>query len=157
MNIANLVLLGCTVLILMVCYIIALVQSKRGNMVLTMNRWDMSLLLVAPILFVLGWCAGSLLLLKTVQVVLFSFAGICLLGSLIFSIVANKDSVWKVICTVLAKVFLAGLTVCGVLLLLQAFMFILIRMFMGKVAQEDVKVVNYDTFLCQYVGLKLEQ
>jgi hypothetical protein len=25
------------------------------------------------------------------------------------------------------------------------------------VAQEDVKVVNYDTFLCQYVGLKLEQ
>ena len=147
MNIANLVLLGCTVLILMVCYIIALVQSKRGNMVLTMNRWDMSLLLVAPILFVLGWCAGSLLLLKTVQVVLFSFAGICLLGSLI----------WKVICTVLAKVFLAGLTVCGVLLLLLAFMFILIRMFMGKVAQEDVKVVNYDKFLCQYVGLKLEQ
>jgi hypothetical protein len=117
----------------------------------------MSLLLVAPILFVLGWCAGSLLLLKTVQVVLFSFAGICLLGSLIFSIVANKDSVWKVICTVLAKVFLAGLTVCGVLLLLLAFMFILIRMFMGKVAQEDVKVVNYDKFLCQYVGLKLEQ
>ena len=31
------------------------------------------------------------------------------------------------------------------------------RMFMGKVAQEDVNVVNYDTFLCQYVGLKLEQ
>jgi hypothetical protein len=151
MSVTNLILLGCGALILLVCYIIARVKSKRGSMVLTVNRWDMTLLLAGPVIFVLGWCLGSIQFFNTIRIILFSLAGLCLLGSIIFSIVANKESVWKVICSVLAKIFLAVLTVLGVLILLAVLVYILIKLFMGRIDQEGVGFVKYDSVLREYV------
>jgi hypothetical protein len=73
------------------------------------------------------------------------------LGSLVFSIVANKESVWKIICSVLAKIFLAVLTVLGVLILLALLVYILIKLFMGRIDQEGVGFVKYDSVLREYV------
>lgn len=151
MSVTNLILLGCGALILLVCYIIARIKSKRGSMVLTVNRWDMTLLLAGPVIFVLGWCLGSIQFFNTIRIILFSLAGLCLLGSIIFSIVANKESVWKVICSVLAKIFLAALTVLGVLILLAVLVYILIKLFMGRIDQEGVGFVKYDSVLREYV------
>lgn len=151
MSVTNLILLGCGALILLVCYIIARVKSKRGSMVLTVNRWDMTLLLAGPVIFVLGWCLGSIQFFNTIRIILFSLAGLCLLGSIIFSIVANKESVWKVLCSVLAKVFIAVLTVIGVVVLLAVLVFILVKLFMGRIDQEGVGFVKYDSVLREYV------
>jgi hypothetical protein len=151
MSITNLILLVGTALLLLVCYIIARVKSKRGSMVLTVNRWDMTLLLAGPVIFVLGWCLGSIQILNTIRIILFSLAGLCLLGSIVFSIVANKESVWKVLCSVLAKLFIAILTVVGVVVLLCVLVFILIKRFMGRIEQEGVGFVKYDAVLREYV------
>ena len=151
MSVTNLILIGCGALILLVCYIIARVKSKRGSMVLTVNRWDMTLLLAGPVIFVLGWCLGSIQFFNTIRIILFSLAGLCLLGSLVFSIVANKESVWKVLCSVLAKVFIAVLTVIGVVVLLSVLVFILVKLFMGRIEEEGVGFVKYDAVLRDYV------
>ncbi|MBR5828373.1 MAG: hypothetical protein IKY49_03965 [Paludibacteraceae bacterium] len=111
----------------------------------------MTLLLAGPVIFVLGWCLGSIQFFNTIRIILFSLAGLCLLGSIIFSIVANKESVWKVICSVLAKIFLAALTVLGVLILLAVLVYILIKLFMGRIDQEGVGFVKYDSVLREYV------
>ncbi len=49
-----LIIIGCILLFALVCYIIALVKSKKGEMVLTTNGWDMALLLSCPILILVG-------------------------------------------------------------------------------------------------------
>lgn len=75
--------------ITLTCYIIALVKSKRGEMVFTANNWDMALLLTCPVLLLVGWMMQENPSLDTARYVLWAIAGACFVGTAIFSIVSN--------------------------------------------------------------------
>ena len=75
--------------ITLTCYIIALIKSKKGEMVFTANNWDMTLLLICPVLLLVGWMMQENPSLDTARYVLWSIAGVCFVGTAIFSIVSN--------------------------------------------------------------------
>lgn len=78
-------------------YIIALVKSKRGEMVFTTNNWDMALLLTCPVLLLIGLMMQENPSLDTARYVLRSIAGVCFVGTAIFSIASNLGSIGKIL------------------------------------------------------------
>lgn len=149
-------IIGISVLvILLTCYIIALVKSKRGEMVLTSNGWDMALLLACPIFFFAGWCVGLQPPYNTFQYVVFGISAICLLGTIIFSIIANTDSIWKILCSILAKLFIVWLTLFILLLLITILVVYAIVQVMKEHENEEFILLKYDRFLHAYVGYRV--
>ena len=82
--------------ITLVCYIVALVKSKRNEMVLTTNGWDMALLLICPVLILIGSFMQENPSLEQTRYALWGIAGACFIGTIIFSIVSNSGSFWKI-------------------------------------------------------------
>lgn len=151
------IILGVVLLITLVCYIIALVKSKKGEMTLTTNGWDMALLLTCPVLILVGSFMQENPSLDQTRYILWGVAGVCFIGSVIFSIVSNKDSFWKILCSILAKVFIVWLTVVIIMLLIAIFIFYVIAFFMRDRSEDDGEYIllKYDKFLKAYVGYKL--
>ena len=151
------IILGVVLLITLVCYIIALVKSKKGEMTLTTNGWDMALLLTCPVLILVGSFMQENPSLEQTRYILWGVAGVCFIGSVIFSIVSNKDSFWKILCSILAKVFIVWLTMVIIMLLIAIFIFYLIAFFMRDRSEDDGEYIllKYDKFLKAYVGYKL--
>ena len=150
------VIIGISILVvLLTCYIIALVKSKRGDMVLTSNGWDMALLLACPIFFFAGWCVGLQPPYNTFQYIVFGISAICLLGTIIFSIIANTDSIWKILCSILAKLFIVWLTLFILLLLITILVAYVIIQFMKERESDEVILLKYDSFLKAYVGYRI--
>lgn len=142
--------------ITLTCYIIALVKSKRGEMVFTANNWDMALLLTCPVLLLVGWMMQENPSLDTARYVLWSIAGICFVGTAIFSIVYNKGSLWKMLCSILAKVFVVWLTMFILMLLIAILIFYVIMSLVREHGEEDEYILlKYDHFLKAYVGYKI--
>ncbi len=83
----NMIVVGVAVLILLIFYIIAKVKSKKGALILTANGWDMAMLLGCPVAIFVAWCWGFDHPLNTVQIVCLVIAGLCLIGTIIMSIV----------------------------------------------------------------------
>ena len=149
-------IIGISVLvILLTCYIIALVKSKRGEMVLTSNGWDMALLLACPIFFFAGWCVGLQPPDNTFQYIVFGISAICRLGTIIFSIIANTDSIWKILCSILAKLFIVWLTLFILLLLITILVVYAIVQVMKEHENEEFILLKYDRFLHAYVGYRV--
>ena len=145
---------GSVILALLVFYIIALVKSKRGEMVFTANNWDMALLLGCPVLFFAGWCGGMEPPYMTYQYIVWTLSGICLLGTLIF--VSNQGNLWHIVCAVLAKIFVVWLTLFIIFLLICALVFsIIMTFFTHNDDSEEVIVLKYDKFLRAYVGYRV--
>lgn len=149
-------IIGISVLvILLTCYIIALVKSKRGEMILTSNGWDMALLLICPICLFIGGCFGADSPYITVVSVLWSIAVVCLIGSIIFSIVANKESIWKILCSILAKLFIVLLTIFVLFLLLAMLVFYITIQLVRDRNEDEYILLKYDRFLQAYVGYRV--
>lgn len=151
------IIIGVVLLITLVCYIIALVKSRKGNMTLTTNGWDMALLLTCPVLILVGSFMQENPSLEQTRYILWGVAGVCFIGSVIFSIVSNKDSFWKILCSILAKVFIVWLTMVIIMLLIAIFIFYVIAFFMRDRSEDDGEYIllKYDKFLKAYVGYKL--
>lgn len=151
------IILGVVLLITLVCYIIALVKSKKGEMTLTTNGWDMALLLTCPVLILVGSFMQENPSLAQTRYILWGVAGVCFIGSVIFSIVSNKGSFWKILCSILAKVFIVWLTMVIIMLLIAIFIFYLIAFFMRDRSEDDGEYIllKYDKFLKAYVGYKI--
>lgn len=151
------IIIGVVLVITLICYIIALVKSKRGEMVLTTNGWDMALLLTCPILILVGSFMQENPSLDTVRYILWVVAGVLFIGTMIFSIVSNKGSFWKILCSILAKVFVVWLTMFVVMLLIAIFIFYLVAFLVRDRNEDegDYILLKYDKSLKAYVGYRI--
>lgn len=97
-------------LIGLICYIIALIKTRRGKMTTIANWYDFSLLcasFVIPCLSVFfggqengefsNWAVGGFLV-----------GGLCFLGSIIYSIKENRDNYFHAFLSIMAKLFIVG-------------------------------------------------
>lgn len=157
MSVTGYILLGCVFALLLTCYIIAILKSKRGEMIFTANGWDMALLLGCPIFFVLGWFKGVVPPFNTFQYIVFSLSAACLLGTILFSIFTNLDSIWKILCSILAKLFTVWLTLVIILITLTLLVCYVIIQFMKnrEEEKEEYILLKYDKFLRAYVGYRV--
>ena len=149
--------LGVLLVIGLVCYIIAQVKSKKGELVFTTNTWDMVLLMACPVLVLAGSFMQENPSLQTPMYVLWGIAGVCLIGTMIFSIVSNSGSFWKILCSILAKVFVVWLTMVVMLLMIAILILCIILTFARNRRDDDGEYVfvKYDHFLKAYVGYRI--
>ena len=152
MTTTHAILLGCGFALLLTCYIIALVKSKRGEMVFTANGWDMAMLLACPVFFFLGWFKGVVPPYNTFQYVVFGLSAACFVGTMLFSIFTNMGSIWKILCSILAKLFTIWLTLFILLLIVVLLVAYVVIHFMKDREEEVVILVKYDRLLRAYVG-----
>lgn len=147
---------GSVFAVLLICYIVALILSKRDEMVFTANGWDMGLLLACPILILVGSCAMENPSLDIFRYVVWGVAGACLIGTITFSIVTNKDSFWKKLCSIFAKIFAVWLTMFVIMLLLAILIFYIITFFARDRSEDDEFILlKYDRLLKNYVGYRV--
>ena len=155
MSTTHAILLGCGFALLLTCYIIALVKSKRGEMVFTANGWDMAMLLACPVFFFLGWFKGVVPPYNTFQYVVFGLSAACFVGTMLFSIFTNMGSIWKILCSIFGKMFIIWLTLFVLLLILTILVaYIIIQLMKGR-EEEMVFLVKYDRFMRAFVGYRV--
>lgn len=155
MDTSKIVIWGCVLAVLLICYIIALIKSKRGEIVLTTNGWDMALLLTCPILTVIGSLAGEQPPYSTFQYIVWGIAIVCLIGTIIFSIVSNAGSIGNILISIGAKLFIIWLTMFIFLVLIAIFVVYLIISLSRSRSDEEYILLKYDKFLKAYVGYKI--
>jgi hypothetical protein len=90
----------------LICYIIAMVRTRRGKMITIVNWYDFALLVSPFILWLIAVAsydknADS----NALSVVLFIVGGLCFIGSMVWSIIANRGNVFNMIVSVFAKLF----------------------------------------------------
>lgn len=143
-------------LILLVFYIIAKVKSKRDELVLTANGWDMAMLLICPVAICIASIWDFNHPLNTAQVVCLVIAGLCLVGTIIMSIVHNQGKLINVVISILAKLFIIWLTAFVIFLLIAIFIFtVIISMVRGHDNDDEYILLKYDHALRAYVGYKV--
>ena len=152
----NLIISGAVLLFLLVFYIIAKVKSKRGELVLTANGWDMAMLLACPVaIFIASWwdIRNGL---NVAQVVCFVIAGLCLIGTVIMSVVHNSGIFMNVLISILAKLFIVWLTIFVIYLLIAAFVIsVMISLMRSHDGDGDYILLKYDHALRAYVGYRI--
>jgi hypothetical protein len=89
-----------------ICYIIALIRTQQGKMIAIVNWYDFTLLIAPFILWIIAACcyndnSDSNIL----SIVLFVIGLLCFIGSMIWSIIANKGSLFNMIVSIFAKLF----------------------------------------------------
>lgn len=142
--------------ILLICYIIARVKSKKGDLVITANIFDKILIMVSPILFFVAWCIGFDHELTPLQIILLVLSGLMLMGSILFSIFANIGNIFHIIISILAKIFIFIFTNFLLLLLVVIVVFSFMRAVTSHGEREGTYVVKYDHFLDQWVGYRID-
>jgi len=152
----TLIITGVALAILLVFYIIAKVKSKKGALVLTANGWDMAMLLICPV----SICIASIWdfdhPLNTAQVVCLVIAGLCLVGTIIMSIVHNQGKLMNTVISILAKLFIIWLTIFVIFLLIAIFIFtVIISMVKGHDNDDEYILLKYDHALRAYVGYRI--
>lgn len=153
----NLIIVGTVFLVLLVFYIIARVKSNRGDLVLTANGWDMTLLLACPIAIFIAWCCGFDHPLNTAQTICLVIAGLCFVGTAIMSIVHNKGEFMYILISIFAKLFIVWLTLIIILLLIAVFVISVIISFINDHDDDDEYILlKYDRALHAYVGYKIQ-
>lgn len=152
----TLIIAGAAFLVLLVFYIIAKVKSNRGDLVLTANGWDMTLLLACPIAIFIAWCWGLNHPLNTAQTICIVIAGLCFVGTAIMSIVHNEGDFMNILISVLAKLFIVWLTLMIILLLITIFIFsVIISCIREHNYDDEYILLKYDRALHAYVGYKI--
>jgi len=155
-DISKLVIVGIAFVILLTFYIIAKVKSKKYELVLTANGWDMAMLLVCPVAIFIAWCWGFNHPLNTVQIVCLVIAGLCLIGTIIMSIVHNLGSFMDIVISVLAKLFIIWLTLMAIFLLIVALIVsVMITMMRSHDGEDEYILLKYDRALRAYVGYRI--
>ncbi len=152
----TLIITGIALAILLVFYIIAKVKSKKGALILTANGWDMAMLLGCPVAIFVAWCWGFDHPLNTVQIVCLVIAGLCLIGTIIMSIVHNQGSIMPIVISILAKLFIVWLTIFVIFLFIAIFIItVIISMAKGHDNDDEYILLKYDHALRAYVGYKV--
>lgn len=151
----TLIITGIVFLILLVFYIIAKVKSKRGELILTANGWDMAMLLACPVAIFVAWCWGFDHSLNTVQIVCLVIAGLCLAGTIIMSIVHNSGSFIDILISVLAKLFIVWLTFMVILILIVVLIVSILISIMRSHNDDEYILLKYDHALRAYVGYRV--
>lgn len=155
-NTTTLIIMGIAFVILLVFYIIAKGKSKKYELVLTANGWDMAMLLACPVAIFVAWCWGFDHPLNTVQIVCLVIAGLCLIGTIIMSIVHNSSSLMDIVISVLAKLFIIWLTLMAIFLLIVALVVsVLITLMRSHNEDEEYILLKYDHALRAYVGYRV--
>jgi hypothetical protein len=153
---AGLILWVVVLVILLICYIIARVRSKRGDLVITANIFDKILIILSPILFFVAWCIGFDHELTPLQIILLILSGLMLIGSILFSIFANLGNIFHIIISILAKIFIFIFTNFLLLLLVVIVLFSFMRAVTSHNDTEGTYVMKYDHFLDQWVGYRID-
>lgn len=100
----------------LVCYIIARVKLKKGELFLVANGWDVAMVLVAAacgfVLCVYNLWINSMP--KNETILFSSIGGAAFLGSAAMSVVHNWGGFGKVVISVLAKVFVVFLSMLSI-------------------------------------------
>ena len=99
----------CIVVFLLVslaCYIIGRVKLKRNEIVLVANGWDVALLLVSAACFFLAYIANKEMWPVNETITFFCVAVVAFMGSIAMSEVHNWGCFWKIVVSVMAKVFM---------------------------------------------------
>lgn len=152
----NLIIAGAVFLVLLVFYIIAKVKSKRYELVLTANGWDMAMLLACPVAIFVAWCWGFDQPLNIAQIVCLVIAGLCLIGTIIMSIVHNSSSLMDIVISVLAKLFIVWLTLMAIFLLIVALVVsVLITLMRSHNEDEEYILLKYNHALRAYIGYRV--
>lgn len=155
-NTTTLIIMGVAFVVLLVFYIIAKIKSKKGELVLTANGWDMAMLLACPVAIFIASCWNFDHPLNTAQIVCLVIAGLCLIGTIIMSIVHNLGNFMNIMISILAKLFVIWLTMIVIALLVAIFIFsVIITMMRGHDNDEDYILLKYDRALRAYVGYKI--
>jgi hypothetical protein len=154
-NQETVIMAGIFLLACLICYIIAKVKSKRGEMVLTANGWDKALLLITPACVFVSWFWGFDHEPNSIQTVLFIVAGVCFAGTLIFSIMFNKGNIAGILLSIFAKIFIIWLTIFVLFLALCILIISIVITIMSKDKDDDKYILlKYDKYLDAYVGYK---
>ena len=154
-NQATVIAVGIFWIACLVCYIIARVKTKRGQMVLTANNWDKTLLLTTPSCLFVSWFFGFDHTPNTIQTVLFIVAGACFVGTVIFSITHNSGNITSILLSIFAKVFIIWLTVFILLLVLVILLIAFLITITTKSSDDDEYILlKYDKTLNAFVGYR---
>ena len=156
MNNTSLIISGAVLLVLLVFYIIAKVKSKRGELILTANGWDMAMLLTCPVAICIASCWDFNHPLNTAQIICLVIAGFCLIGTIIMSIVHNQGSIMPIVISILAKLFIVWLTLFVIFLLIVVLVVsVMITLMKGHNEDDGYILLKYDRALRAYVGYKV--
>jgi hypothetical protein len=89
-----------------ICYIIALIRTRQGKMITIVNWYDFTLLIAPFILWIIAaLCMDEKAESNWLSVVLFVLGGLCFLGSMAWSVIANRGNVLNMIISIFAKLF----------------------------------------------------
>lgn len=155
-NQSMLIVLLIILILLLISYIIARIKLKQGTLVITANLLDKILIILSPILFFIAWCIGFDHKLSSLQIILLCLSGIMLMVSIVFSILANMGSLWNIILSVMAKLFIFVFTNILLLLLIVVLVFSIMSTLMSHDDHEGTYIVKYDHFLDQWVGYRVD-
>lgn len=155
-NHSMLIVLLIILILLLISYIIARIKLKQGTLVITANLLDKILIILSLVLFFVAWCIGFDHELYGAQIVLLILSGIMLIVSIIFSVLANLGSLWNIILSVMAKLFIFVVTNILLLLLIVVLVFSIMHTLMSHDDHEGTYIVKYDHFLDQWVGYRVD-
>ena len=154
-NQTMLISVGVLFLACLICYIIAIVKSRRGQMVLTANGWDKVLLLTTPVCLFIAWFWGFDNALNDIQLVLLIIAGAGFVGTTIFSITHNQENVTNILLSIVAKIFIVWLTLFLLILVVVVLIISVLISITNKKDEDEYILVKYDRVLDAYVGYKV--
>jgi len=139
---------------LLVFYFIAKSRSKKGELVLTANGWDMAMLLAVPIALFIAWCWGFDHPLNTPQTVFVVVAGLCFAGTCIMSFVHNQESFGNIVISILAKLFIVLLTFWTIAIVVTLLILYLILSMIAHSPHDEYIVLKYNRYLDAFVGYR---
>lgn len=103
-------------ILILICYIVALIKTHKGEMTTIVNWYDFALLAGSFSIPVIALILDKED--KNIMIGGIIIGGICLLGSLVWSVIANKDNYFHAFLSVFAKIFIVSAMILIVILLI---------------------------------------
>lgn len=101
----------------LVCYIVALIKTKKGEMTTIVNWYDFTLLCCSFIIPAMGIFFGKDedVIVKQLSI---SIGVLCFIGSAIWSVIENRDNYFHAFISVVAKMFIVMIMIIIILIIL---------------------------------------
>lgn len=121
-------------LITLGCYITALVKTRNGEMTTIVNWYDFALLCASFTIPVIGLFLGKgeNKGFDNIAIGYIIVGGLCLLGSAVWSVIANRDNYFHAFLSIMAKVFIVLVMIIVILVILFNMMRITTKTVNGK-------------------------
>ena len=160
----GIIILLVTLLLSMVCYIIARIRMSKEKLVLTAGRMDVTFVMISPLFAIIGWLFFETM--PSLYIVTWALWTIAIIGfalSIMYSIIENKESGWDIAWSIGAKVFIFITTIFIIIVsiigLLVYMVYYLIKQLAKSDDEEDeshggLALPHYRKFMNAYVGAK---